>query len=85
MKFVTIVLACALTAAPAQEATLQNQDTRLDFDLRAGTYSLSTGDTLVIRHRGRQTTARVARVPERAPSKADAPTLYEIVSVEPYE
>lgn len=43
------------------------------------------GDTLVIRSRGRQTTARVAKAPERPPSKADAPTLYEVVSVESYE
>ena len=46
---------------------------------------VKVGDTLVIRYRGRQTTARVARVPERAPSKADAPSLYELVSVESYE
>ena len=46
---------------------------------------VKVGDTLVIRSRGRQTTARVAIVPARPPSKADAPTLYELVSVETYE
>ena len=46
---------------------------------------VKVGDTLVIRARGRQTTARVARVPARAPSKADAPSLSELIAVESYD
>jgi ribosomal 50S subunit-recycling heat shock protein len=47
--------------------------------------AVAAGDTLVIRYRGRQTTVRVLATPARPPSKADAPSLYEIVSVESYE
>ena len=47
--------------------------------------AVKAGDTLTIRYRGRQTTVRVARIPERAPAKADAPSLYELVSAESYE
>jgi ribosomal 50S subunit-recycling heat shock protein len=47
--------------------------------------AVSTGDTIAIRYRGRLTTVRVARIPERPPSKADATSLYEVVSVEGYE
>ena len=47
--------------------------------------SVAEGDTIVVRQRGRETTVRVLRVPERPPSKADAPSLYEVVSVESYE
>lgn len=47
--------------------------------------SVSAGDTIAVRQRGKTTTVRVLRVPDRAPSKADAPSLYEVVSVEAYE
>jgi ribosomal 50S subunit-recycling heat shock protein len=47
--------------------------------------AVSEGDVIAIRHRGRRTTVRVLRVPERPPSKAEAPTLYDVVSVEAYE
>ncbi len=47
--------------------------------------SVSVGDTIVIRYRGRQTTARVLLTPERPPSKADASSLFDLVSVESYE
>jgi ribosomal 50S subunit-recycling heat shock protein len=43
------------------------------------------GDELAIRQRGRVTTVRVLDVPERPPSKAQAASLYETVSVESYE
>ena len=43
------------------------------------------GDELAIRQRGRITTVRVLDVPEKPPSKAQAPSLYETVSVESYE
>ena len=43
------------------------------------------GDELAIRQRGRITTVRVLDVPERPPSKAQAASLYETVSVESYE
>ena len=43
------------------------------------------GDELAIRQRGRVTTVRVLDVPERSPSKAQAASLYETVSVESYE
>ena len=46
---------------------------------------VSVGDVLVLRQRGKLTTVRVLRVPERPPPKAEAPTLYELVSVEAYE
>lgn len=47
--------------------------------------SVSEGDTLVLRQRGKQTTVRIAQIPTRPPSKADASSLYEILSVETYE
>lgn len=47
--------------------------------------SVAVGDVIAIRQRGRLTTVRVLRVPERPPSKAEAPTLYEILGVESYE
>ncbi len=43
------------------------------------------GDELAIRQRGRITTVRVLDVPERPPSKALAPSLYETINVESYE
>ena len=47
--------------------------------------AVSAGDTIAVRQRGKTTTVRVLRVPERAPSKAEAASLYEVVSVEAYE
>ena len=47
--------------------------------------SVAAGDTLVVKQRGRLTTVRVVSTPERPPSKADASSLYEIVSTETYE
>lgn len=46
---------------------------------------VKVGDVVVMRYRGRLTTVRVEKTTERAPSKADASTLYEIVSVEAYD
>jgi ribosomal 50S subunit-recycling heat shock protein len=46
---------------------------------------VAPGDTLVVKQRGRLTTVRVVATPERPPSKADAASLYEIVSAETYE
>jgi ribosomal 50S subunit-recycling heat shock protein len=40
------------------------------------------GDLISIRQRGRITTVRVIDVPVRPPSKREAPSLYEIISVE---
>ena len=42
------------------------------------------GDLLSIRQRGRLTTARVIKVPLKPPSKQDAHSLYETISVESY-
>jgi len=47
--------------------------------------SVAAGDTIALRQRGRLTTVRVLRIPERPPSKAEAPTLYELLGVESYE
>jgi len=47
--------------------------------------SVSVGDTLAIRYRGWETRVRVAKVPERPPSKAEAATLYELLGSERYE
>jgi ribosomal 50S subunit-recycling heat shock protein len=43
------------------------------------------GDLLSIRQRGRITTVRVVSVPSRPPSKREAPSLYETISVESVE
>lgn len=43
------------------------------------------GDELALRQRGRITTVRVLDVPEKPPSKAQASSLYETISVESYE
>jgi ribosomal 50S subunit-recycling heat shock protein len=40
-----------------------------------------TGDTITIRQRGRITTVRVVEVPVKPPTKAQASSLYETVSV----
>lgn len=42
-------------------------------------------DQISIRQRGRITQVRVLSVPLKPPSKRDAPSLYETVSVEPAE
>jgi ribosomal 50S subunit-recycling heat shock protein len=47
--------------------------------------SVVEGDTIAVRQRGKLTTVRVLRVPERPPSKADAASLYEVLSVATYE
>jgi ribosomal 50S subunit-recycling heat shock protein len=46
--------------------------------------SIAVGDEITIRARGRLTTVRVLRVPERPPSKAEANSLYELLKVETY-
>jgi ribosomal 50S subunit-recycling heat shock protein len=47
--------------------------------------SVAVGDVIALRQRGKLTTVRVLRVPERPPPKAEAPSLYEVLSVEAYE
>jgi ribosomal 50S subunit-recycling heat shock protein len=47
--------------------------------------SVSEGDRIAIRQRGKLTTVRVLRTPERPPPKAEAPTLYEVLGVESYD
>ena len=47
--------------------------------------SVAAGDVLVIRQRGRQTTVRIREIPTRPPAKADAASLYEVLSVDAYE
>jgi len=42
-------------------------------------------DLISIRGRGRDTTIRVVKVPSRPPSKREAQSLYETVSVETYD
>jgi ribosomal 50S subunit-recycling heat shock protein len=44
-----------------------------------------SGDLIAIRQRGRVTTIRVLDVPARPPSKAQAASLYEAVSVVSYD
>jgi ribosomal 50S subunit-recycling heat shock protein len=43
------------------------------------------GDKLSVKQRGRITTVRVLDVPLKPPSKTQAASLYEILSVETYE
>jgi ribosomal 50S subunit-recycling heat shock protein len=47
-------------------------------------HEVREGDLLSIRHRGRITTVRVVKIPAKPPSKQDAQSLYETVSVESY-
>jgi ribosomal 50S subunit-recycling heat shock protein len=47
--------------------------------------TVAVGDVIAIRYRGRLTTVRVLEVPPRPPSKADARSLYETISVESYD
>jgi ribosomal 50S subunit-recycling heat shock protein len=44
-----------------------------------------TGDLIVLRRRGRLTTVRVTDIPDKPPSKAQASTMYETISVTTYE
>ena len=44
-----------------------------------------SGDVIALRRRGRITTVRVAEIPSRPPSKAQAALLFETISVEPYD
>lgn len=46
---------------------------------------VKVGDLVAIRQRGRLTTVRVLEIPAKPPSKAQATTLYETVSVESYD
>ena len=48
-------------------------------------HTVRAGDRIAIRKRGRITTVRVAEVPSRPPSKAEAASLYETISVETYD
>ena len=44
-----------------------------------------SGDLIALRRRGRLTTVRVADLPARPPSKAQAGAMYETISIESYE
>jgi ribosomal 50S subunit-recycling heat shock protein len=44
-----------------------------------------SGDMIALRRRGRITTIRVAEIPIKPPSKAQAPSMYETLSVESYD
>ena len=46
---------------------------------------VKVGDVIAYRQRGKLTTVRVLGVPERAPRKNEASSLYELVGVESYE
>ena len=48
-------------------------------------HTVRAGDRIAIRKRGRITTVRVAEVPARPPSKSEAASLYETISVETYD
>ena len=48
-------------------------------------HEVRAADLLSIRQRGRITTVRVAIVPSKAPSKREASSLYETISVESVE
>lgn len=48
-------------------------------------HEVRENDLISIRGRGRETTIRVVKVPSRPPSKREAPSLYETVSVETYD
>ena len=47
-------------------------------------HEVRDGDLLSIRQRGRITTVRVIKIPSKPPSKQEAQSLYETVSVESY-
>lgn len=44
--------------------------------------SVSVGDTLTIRQRGRMTSVRILIAPVRPPSKAQAAEIYEVLGIE---
>jgi ribosomal 50S subunit-recycling heat shock protein len=46
---------------------------------------IRAGDQVAIKQRGRITTIRVLTVPLKSPSKAEAASLYETLSVESYD
>jgi ribosomal 50S subunit-recycling heat shock protein len=46
---------------------------------------IRAGDQVAIKQRGRITTIRVLTVPLKPPSKAEAASLYETLSVESYD
>lgn len=48
-------------------------------------HTVRAGDQVAIRKRGRIITVRVVDVPSRPPSKAEAASLYETISVETYD
>jgi ribosomal 50S subunit-recycling heat shock protein len=48
-------------------------------------HEVRESDLISIRGRGRQTTIRVIKVPAKPPSKREAQSLYETVSVETYD
>jgi ribosomal 50S subunit-recycling heat shock protein len=45
-------------------------------------HELREADLVSVRRRGRITTVRVVRVPTKPPSRGDAQSLYEIISVQ---
>jgi len=47
--------------------------------------SVAAGDVLVLRARGKLTTAKILGIPARPRSKSEASTLYEILGVETYD
>ncbi|HET9531863.1 MAG TPA: S4 domain-containing protein [Blastocatellia bacterium] len=48
-------------------------------------HTIRVGDEIAVRRRGRVTTVRVLDIPSRPPSKAQAASLYETISVVAYE
>jgi ribosomal 50S subunit-recycling heat shock protein len=48
-------------------------------------HEVRESDLISIRGRGRETTIRVIKVPSKPPSKREAQSLYETVSVETYD
>ncbi|MEK6325372.1 MAG: RNA-binding S4 domain-containing protein [Acidobacteriota bacterium] len=47
-------------------------------------HEVREGDLLSIKQRGRMATVRVVKVPSKPPSKQEAQSLYETISVESY-
>ena len=62
----------------AGAVTVNGSRAKSSRDIRAG-------DELALRQRGRITTVRVLDVPDKPPSKAQAASLYETLSVADYE
>jgi len=44
-----------------------------------------SGDVIALRKRGRITTVRVAEIPSKPPSKTQAASMFETISIEPYD